>query len=333
MNETPSLPPRRPTWQLILGIVVANAIGGFLLWVVSLCAGEFKNASAALIWPSFFLIPFVVGLAAAWFWRRLNRTLGWSFLDALWVSLVGVAAAAIILREGVVCLVIVFPALYIFILCGVLLGRLWFRPDYSKLQFAVFPLLALITLGEAFYHTEQRDVVTDRVLIHAPPAKVWPHVLAFPQIPDSPNYGIFRLGLPYPTETTNGGNFVGADRHCIFSNGVIIKERVAEFMPDEKLTFDVAEQPADPEAYGHITLHRGQFVLEDNHDGTTTLIGSSWYTLHVRPRWYFDLWTRDMTRAVHLRVMNHIRRLSESDRHPEGPASAGPGRAEARPSE
>ena len=95
------------------------------------------------------------------------------------------------------------------------------------------------------------------------------------------------------------------------SNGVLIKERVAEFVPNEKLTFDVAEQPTDPEAYGHITLHRGRFVLQDNHDGTTTLTGSSWYTLHVRPRWYFDLWTRDMTRAVHLRVMNHVRQLSE----------------------
>jgi hypothetical protein len=53
--------------------------------------------------------------------------------------------------------------------------------------------------------------------------------------------------------------------------------------------------------------------LQDNHDGTTTLIGSSWYTLHVRPRWYFDLWTRDMSRAIHLRVMNHIRRLAERE--------------------
>ena len=83
-------------------------------------------------------------------------------------------------------------------------------------------------------------------------------------------------------------------------------------MPNEKLTFDIAEQPTHPEAYGHITLHRGRFILRDNHDGTTTLIGSSWYTLHVRPLWYFDLWTRDMTRAVHLRVMQHVRRLAES---------------------
>jgi hypothetical protein len=313
MDVRPPLPPTRPTGLLILGIVIANAVGGAVLFAVTLFVGAFKNnnVSTLVMWPSFFLIPFLVGLVAAWCWRRLSRPLGWSFLDALWVSLLGLAAAAVILREGVVCLVIVFPALYIFILCGILLGRIWFHPNYSKLQLTVFPLLALMTLGESVYHSEHQAVVTDSVLIHAPPSKIWPHVLAFPEIPDSPDYWIFRLGLPYPTTTTNGGNFVGADRQCAFSNGVVIRERVAELVPGEKLTFDIAEQPADPEAYGHITLHRGQFVLQDNHDGTTTLIGSSWYTLHVRPRWYFDLWTRDMTRAVHLRVMKHIKRLSE----------------------
>ena len=62
----------------------------------------------------------------------------------------------------------------------------------------------------------------------------------------------------------------------MFSDGIVIKERVAEFIPREKLTFDIVEQPTHPEAYGHITLHRGQFVLRDNGDGTTTLFGSSW---------------------------------------------------------
>ena len=313
MEAPPPLPPRNLIWPMVLGMLVANAIGGSLVFAVTWFVGAYRehDVFALVAWPSFFLIPFLVGLIAAWFWRGLNRSLAWSFLDALFVTIIGLTAAAIILREGVVCLVIVSPAFYVFILCGLLLGRVWFRPNYSKLQLTIFPLLALLTLGESLYHAEQQAVITDRILIHAPPAKVWPHVLAFPKIPDPPDYWIFRLGLPYPTQTTNGGNFVGADRQCIFSNGVVIKERVAEFVPNEKLTFDVAEQPADPEAYGHITLHRGQFVLQDNHDGTTSLIGSSWYTLHVRPRWYFDLWTRDMTRAVHRRVMNHIKRLSE----------------------
>ena len=142
MDAPPPLPPRHPVGQLLLGMVAANAIGGGLLFVITLLVSAYREHDlfSLVAWPSFFLIPFLVGLIAAWLWRRLNRTLGWSFLDALWTSLVGLAAAAIILREGAVCLVIVSPALYVFILCGILVGRLWFRPNYSKLQLTIFPL-------------------------------------------------------------------------------------------------------------------------------------------------------------------------------------------------
>jgi hypothetical protein len=293
-------------------MVVANLVGDALLFGVTKFISLYKDRfEGALAYPSFILLPLIVGLVAAWFWRRLNRSLSLNALDALWTSLMGLAAAWLFLREGVVCLVIVFPALYALVLTGVLIGRLCFKPNYTKLQLTIVPLVVLLTVTDALYSSDQRAMVTDEILIQTTPDKVWPHVLAFSEIPDRPDYWIFRLGLPYPTETTNGGNFVGADRQCMFSDGIVIKERVAEFVPPEKLTFDIVEQPTHPEAYGHITLHRGQFVLRDNGNGTTTLIGSSWYTLHVHPLWYFDLWTRDMTRAVHMRVMNHIRRVAE----------------------
>jgi hypothetical protein len=299
---------------LLIGMVAANLVGGVLTFGISELNRIYKGPSEGFfVIPSYILLPLLVGLIAAWCYRRLGRSLAITFLDALWVSLVGVGAAAIVFREGVVCLVIVFPALYALILTGLLIGRIWFRPNYGNLQLSVFPLLVLFIVTDAFSSSTERTVVTDEVLIRATPEKVWPHVLAFSDIPDRPDYWIFRLGLPYPTQTTNGGNFVGADRQCMFSDGIVIEERVAEFIPREKLTFDIIEQPTHPEAYGHITLHRGQFVLRDNGDGTTTLFGSSWYTLHVRPIWYFDVWTRDMTRAVHLRVMNHVRRLAEAN--------------------
>src|SRR4051812_15536815 len=176
MEVPPPLPPpapHQPIGPLLLGIFVSNAIGGVLLFALMWLIGAVKSSdvTAFLAWPSFFLIPFFVGLVAAWFWRGLGRTLGWSFFDALWVTLVGLGAAAIILREGVVCLVIVSPALYIFIVCGILLGRVWFRPDRSKLTITIFPLVALLALTESVYHSEQQAVVTDRILIHAPPAR------------------------------------------------------------------------------------------------------------------------------------------------------------------
>lgn len=308
----PPFPPQDRWKVLLIGMAVANLAGGALCFGVAKLSEIYKGPNEGwFMLPSFFLLPLMVGLIAAWFYRRLNRGLGITFLDALCVSLVGVGAAAIVLREGVVCLVIVFPALYLLVLTGLLVGRIWFRWNYTKLQLSTFPLLAVLVLADTFSSRPERAMVTDEILIRATPAQVWPHVLAFSDIPAQPDYWIFRLGLAYPTQTSNGGDFVGADRQCMFSDGIVIKERVAEFVPHEKLTFDIVEQPTHPEAYGHITLHRGQFVLRDNGNGTTTLFGSSWYTLHVRPFWYFDLWTRDMTRAVHLRVMNHVRRLAE----------------------
>lgn len=92
----------------------------------------------------------------------------------------------------------------------------------------------------------------------------------------------------------------------------MFNEVVSELDPRHLLTFDIVEQPQDPELLGHLSLERGQFELQANGDGTTTLIGRSWYTLHVRPLWYFDLWARDITRDVHLRVMRHIKELSET---------------------
>ena len=312
MTEEPSPPlPPSPIPTLLLGMAVANLVGGVLLFGIRTFVPFSRHDFEVLIYPSFILLPLIVGLVAAWFWRGLNRSLAIMFLDALWVSLLAIAASAIALREGLVCLVIAFPLLYTLVLTGLLMGRLWFRRNDTRLRLTILPLLVLLTVTDALYSSDQRAVVTDEILIQATPDKVWPHVLAFPEIPDRPDYWIFRLGLPYPTQTTNGGNFVGADRQCKFSDGIVIKERVAEFVPREKLTFDIVEQPTHPEAYGHITLHRGQFALRDNGNGTTTLIGSSWYTLHVHPSWYFDLWTRDMTRAVHLRVMSHVRRLAE----------------------
>ena len=126
----------------MLGIFVANAIGGALLFAVTWFVGAYRehDVSALVAWPSFFLIPFLVGLIAAWFWRRLNRSVAISFLDALWVLLVSLAAAAIILREGVVCLVIVSPLVYVFLFTGILVGRLWFRPNDSKLRLTIFPV-------------------------------------------------------------------------------------------------------------------------------------------------------------------------------------------------
>jgi len=172
--------------------------------------------------------------------------------------------------------------------------------------------LVLVVLAEIAWRGPHHSVVVDEIQIVAPPSAVWPHVLAFEPIPSPPDYWLFKLGLPYPTETTNGGNHVGADRACRFSGDAVFRERIVEFEPLRRLTFDIVESPPDPELIGHLDAHRGEFELRDNGDGTTTLIGRTWYSLHVRPAIYFDWWTHQIFGEVHLRVMRNVKRLAEA---------------------
>ena len=263
-------------------------------------------------YPSLLLIPFIIGLVATYVWKPLELRVGGTLLHSLSCTLFGLGAAWIFMREGIVCLLIVSPILYFGVAAGALTGRVWFRVKRDRLNLCIAPLLILAVAAEPTLRGPHTGVVTDEIRIAAPPSKVWPHVLAFSEIPDTPDYWLFRVGLPYPTETTNGGNFVGADRACRFSGGAVFKEKVAEFVPERLLTFDIVESPPDPELLGHLDANRGQFELRDNGDGTTTLIGRTWYSLHVRPAAYFDWWTHDIFRAVHIRVMKHVKRLSES---------------------
>jgi len=266
----------------------------------------------AIGWPSMLLVPFGMGLVAAWIWKPLGLRISQVLLHSLSCTLLALGVARMLFHEGAICLVIVSPILYCGTLAGALTGRFWFRRNHDRLNICLAPLFAFALVAEPALRAPHASVVTDEIRIAAPPAKVWPHVLAFGPIRDPARYWLFRLGLPYPTETTNGGNFIGADRACWFSGGALFKEKVAEIDPERRLTFDIVEMPADPELIGHLDAHRGQFELRDNGDGTTTLIGRTWYSLHVRPAWYFDWWTHDIFGAVHLRVMRHIKRLAET---------------------
>jgi len=287
------------------------------MWVIyaaALLLADYLDSHIAgdLTLPSFFLVPFLGGVLAAFFWRPLRPTIGQCALMTLLITLIGIAGSAVVLHEGVVCLLIVSPLLYAFILTGALLGRLWFRRDPSLLRLSILPLLALVTLAEPFTRSSRDAVSTDELVIHAPPDRVWQEVVAFPDIPTPARFWLFRLGLPYPMSTTSEGGFVGAHRRCIFSGGAVFEETVAEFEPSHKLTFEIVESPPDPELINHLTPARGQFELRDLGHGSTLLLGRTWYSLHVRPLWYFDAWTQHIFHAVHRRVMEDVRVRAEA---------------------
>src|SRR5262245_59916942 len=217
--------------RLLLGMVAGNALGAALCALAYLVMAAAPDARAAVSVPSLFLVPLGIGLIAAWVWSPLDLGTGSILLHSLSCTLLALGVAALVFREGVICLVILSPMLYAAVLTGTLLGKVLFRRNRARLDLWIAPVLVLAVLAEPAVRRPHQSVVVDEIRISAPPSAVWPHLLAFEPIPDSPDYWLFRVGLSYPTETTNGGNFVGADRACRFSADGVFKERIAEIQP------------------------------------------------------------------------------------------------------
>lgn len=311
---TPQVKNRRARigWGLLAAALSAAGLIGlsFVLTTISGTGGN--EAGAILISSNFVLVPVVMGLVSAFFWKDLKLTTFEYFLYSLANTGLGLICGGVFMAEGVICLLILSPLLLGFVCIGTLGGRWLFKHSNNRVNFSLIPLAVALMVADVYSPHHYANAVSDTVVIHAPPAQVWRHLAAVPLIPEKPDFWLFELGLPYPTHATVTGQGVGATRQCVFSKGCVFQEKIVAWEPGQKLTFDITAQPRDPEILGHARVKRGQFVLRDNHDGTTTLVGTSWYELYVFPAWYYDLWASAIARQVHLRVMDHIKDLSEA---------------------
>ncbi|MEJ2882066.1 hypothetical protein [Pedobacter sp. GR22-6] len=294
------------------GVLVANFS---ILAIIGLHKYLLGNSSkeSILIFSEFVVLPILMGVIAAWFWRDLGLSGKRTVKYACFNSLFAILMSAIFLGEGMICLLIVSPLIFAFSITGTFMGQRMFKKKNQGLNVSIISMLFVVFVVDAVSEHDYQNMVGDEMLIRARPEQVWKHVVAFEKIKQKNDYWLFQIGMPSPMQTTVDGYCKGAGRKCIFSNGYIFDEKIVTYEQNKDLTFDIVAQPLDPEIMGHIDILRGQFLLKDNLDGTTTLIGNSWYKLHVFPVWYYDLWAESITRNVHLRVMDHIKMLSENN--------------------
>ena len=299
--------------QIIKGIIYSNlfAVACFALayWIMNWNEG----VGFVLSFSEFVLVPIAMGVIAMKFWITPNTRLLPLFPYALINSIIAIAFSALFMGEGIICILIVSPLVLAFMWIGVIIGKHIMPRDKSTLKISTALVFVVLFAYDTFSEHNYRNVVTDEITINAPREVVWKYVAAHPLNTTEPGYWLFRVGLPNPIQSTVTADTVGAERKCVFSNGATFDEIIVESIRDSVFTFDIVKQPHDPEIIGHIEIRRGQFILEDNVDGTTRLIGKSWYRLMVYPSWYYDLWATDITREVHIRVMNHIKTLAEND--------------------
>jgi uncharacterized protein YndB with AHSA1/START domain len=297
--------------QKLKGFIAPNV---FAVTSMAITRYFINDDAGQLIASEFLIIPIMMGIICAWFWRDIDLLRMKRILYSCSNVFITIGLSYIFLQEGVICLIIVSPLIFCFVLIGISIGRAMFRRNNNTLNVSILAaLLALFTLDALSNHAYENKV-SDTIIINAPPNKVWRNVVAFKKIKQKNTFWLFLIGLPSPAETTVDGYYKGAGRKCIFSNGYVFDERVSTYEPGKDLVFDIVNQPRDPEIMNHLDLLRGEFLLKDNGNGTTTLTGNSWYKLYVFPTWYYDLWAQSIVRNVYLRVMEHIKEISEFNR-------------------
>jgi len=317
MSAFSQLHPVHTTNKLIISLYIT------VLCLVLTIAGIyfFGEYGVAL----FFLIPFFSGLATA---ILLNRKAAYTAKDTIagGITTMGFLLLSLLFFaiEGLICMVMALPLILPLNCLGSYTGYKISRSGKNKNELPaviLFFAIPLVSFIEKEYLPASQSVITS-IEIKASPETVWKNVIRFPPL-KAPSEFIFKTGISYPVDATIDGEGAGAVRYCNFTTGSFV-EPITRWEAPALLQFDVLQQPAPmtelnfwdidaPHLHDYFVSQKGQFRLIPLANGHTLLEGTTWYYHRIRPAAYWKLWSEYIIHKIHLRVLDHIREISEQE--------------------
>ena len=202
--QIPSIRPRTHRAQLWLGIIISNLVGfGATGLVFLLNTGfdwnRFGEVGAwtqnILTYSNFLIIPFGMGVCAAYFWRDFEWKGGqfiWTLLLNFTVTLVG---ATVIFREGAICLLMAGPLLLFIIGAGTWSGQTFWK-KYPFLGVSILPVLLVLMLADVATPHSFHASVTTEYHSKAAPAALWKYAASYPPTRIPPIGGCGKWAYP-----------------------------------------------------------------------------------------------------------------------------------------
>ncbi|HYF48821.1 MAG TPA: DUF805 domain-containing protein [Planctomycetota bacterium] len=296
-------------------------------------------------WGLFVGLPFMMGLTSALIFAvNTRRSASSCQMVAIGSLALGFQALIFTGFEGAICLIMAAPlAVPLAMLGGAVayfLQNLFHDADRgSERWIGVFFALPLtISIERAAAPEPPLFEVSSEIVIDAEPYDVWQNVVSFSDLPEEREW-IFHLGLAYPIRAEIDSCGVGATRYCVFNTGAFV-EPIEVWDEPRLLKFSVTECPAPmhewspydihpPHLHGFLESRAGQFKLIELPDGKTKLVGTTWYQHTMWPAAYWQTWSDWIIHRIHMRVLTHIKVLSE--RGETGSQSNGRGIASRQP--
>lgn len=307
-----------------------RSVAGIAAVALLAAAGLLLIRQSVYGWTIFVVLPGFLGAAAVFAAQPASGGKAAS-IGATSVFL-GLFAFFALGLEGVNCIVMTMPlAVPLGALGGWLAYRLERRPAGLR------SLAALLILPPAALQHDTQSAhplheVRSSLEIAAPPGTVWRHVVEFSELPP-PSEWLFRTGIAYPKRARIEGRGPGAVRYCEFSTGPFV-EPIDVWDESRRLAFRVTSTPptmqewspyknvVPPHVEGTFVSERGEFRLRPLPGGRTLLEGATWYRHGLFPAFYWRMWSDAIIHAIHMRVLEHVRKLAEAERNSAAPANA-----------
>lgn len=274
----------------------------------------------------FVLIPFLLGFLPNYIvFRYLQLKAVDSYGLGMFTLMLAFTVILIFALEGLVCIAMASPILVLLVIAGVKVARMLNNRKQINHK-EIIPILAFVSfVSMSFDYAIKNDYIfpiTTSVVVNAPIEKVWNNVVTFDKIPPPTDF-LFSTGIAYPKDATIKGKGVGAIRYCNFSTGSFV-EPITTWDEPNLLQFTVKQQPIPmfeynpfwdnvhpPHLDGYFKSHKGQFKLTKISATQTLLEGTTWYSIDLSPEFYWAFWSEYIIHAIHERVLNHIKNVSE----------------------
>jgi hypothetical protein len=326
MNDddfAPQPPRHRLSWfGPIIGIVCAALV------LVMYFSGPSNGALPAVISISFLcILPATVCfvLASA---IDYNGTRSRSFYAMLpfWIALAAILIGAIVLREGVICILMLTPPWLLSGWVGTWIAyRVKHRDGDRYYSSAVLLLPLLAAQIEAHVPAPQSEAsVTRSISVDAKPQDIWPALKGIPDVrAGEGRWNVTQdvFGVPRPHGARLIGSGLGADRQADWGRNIRFRERITNWQPDKSIGWQFIFDDVSGWAFTdrhlmpdspYFRVTSGGYTLKPLADGRTEVTLTTRYWIKTPLNTYAGLWGEFLLGDLENNLLALIKARSEA---------------------
>ncbi len=250
--------------------------------------------SGAMGTVMFCLVPFAAGIAIA-----LVTPAGWSdrpIVAAAWLALIASLAALVATgKEGVVCVLMAFPLIFLALFVGVVIGYFVRKVATSvnrqrRTLNSMIILAALPLLIFAGHRAElpklvhaRSETITTTIVLAAEPEQVWANIQSLDSLTGRKPF-LMYVGLPIPQRCVLEGTKLGSKRICYFDHGYI-EESILGWDPPHRMRLSIDRTNLPGRHW--LEFEGAEYDLRAD-GNTTVLTRTTTIASDLYPAWYWQ---------------------------------------------